>query len=361
MANPRAPAALTPPAGPEAERDLVSAIVDTLPVLAWTAGPDGAVDYFNGQWLAYTGLPAEEALAWRWLAAIHPDDQERTTALWRAAIASGQPAEAEMRLRRADGTYLWFLSRAVALRDDTGQVRKWYGTSTEIEDRWRAEQALRDSEHNFRQIIDSVPGLIFTTAPDGAVEFVNRPLLDYFGVGLDVLRHWQQTDHVHPDDLPRVIADATRGFASRRPFSYEERLRRHDGAYRRFRLLATPMHSPGGEVVRWYGVLTDVEEQRAAEDELSVARVRLSRAMQVAAVSELAASIAQGVMRPLEGVVEAGQACRQALAAQPLDVASALSHADGVVRDAHAAAEVVQRIRGLLRQQVDRAQPDSGG
>lgn len=348
MAAPTPPAAPVAP-GAGADGDPVRGVIDALPILAWTTRADGSVDYFNRPWLEFTGLTPEQALDWGWVVATHPEDQKQATRTWQAAIESGQPVETELRLRRADGAYVWFLVRAQALRDEEGRVLKWFGTNTEIEERRRAEQALRDSELKFRQIADSVPGLIYTAAPDGEVEFVNQPLLDYLGVGLDVLRQWKQTEHVHPEDLPRVIEEATRGFASRQPFTVEERLRRHDGVYRRVRLRITPMVGAGGEVVRWYGLLFDVEEQQAAEADLAHARARLSRAMQLAAVSELAAAIAQEIGRPLKDVVDNASVSRQALSDAAPDIPLVLRHSERIVADAQLAADSVRRIRGLFR------------
>src|SRR6266853_1507445 len=117
-------------------------IIDTIPALAWSARPDGSAEFFNGRWLDYAGLSAEEASDWGWTVALHPQDRGRLVDYWRHLLASGEAGEIEARLRRFDGEFRWFLFRASPLRDASGQVVKWFGTNTDIEDRKRAESLL---------------------------------------------------------------------------------------------------------------------------------------------------------------------------------------------------------------------------
>jgi PAS domain S-box-containing protein len=125
-------------------------VVETIPAIAWTALPNGWVDFSNHHWEEYTGLSVEEAAGSGWEAAVHPEDVKRHTKKWRAAVASGEPFENEARYRRADGEYRWFLVRAVPLRDGGGKICKWYGTKTDIEDRKHAEQLQADLTHASR-------------------------------------------------------------------------------------------------------------------------------------------------------------------------------------------------------------------
>jgi PAS domain S-box-containing protein len=116
-------------------------VVETIPNVAWSALPDGSVDFVNRNWEEYTGLSTEKTVGSGWQEAVHPEDLEWYAEKWRASITAGEPFESEVRLRRAaDEQYLWFLTRAVPLRDGRGKVLKWYGTSTDIEGRKRAEQ-----------------------------------------------------------------------------------------------------------------------------------------------------------------------------------------------------------------------------
>ncbi|RZU43727.1 two-component regulator propeller domain-containing protein [Edaphobacter modestus] len=122
-------------------------VIETIPAIAWTALPDGWVDFSNHHWEEYTGLSLEEGAGSGWEVAVHPKDVKRHAEKWRASVASGEPFESEARYRRADGEYRWFLVRAVPLRDGGGKILKWYGTKTDIEDRKRAEQLQADLAH----------------------------------------------------------------------------------------------------------------------------------------------------------------------------------------------------------------------
>lgn len=117
-------------------------VIETIPVMAWSAAADGAADFFNRRWLDYAGLFADQVQGWGWTSAVHPDDLNRLGDHWRGVLAAGQSGEIEARLRRFDGAYRWFLFRATPSLDNDGRVVKWYGTNTDIEERKRAEQAV---------------------------------------------------------------------------------------------------------------------------------------------------------------------------------------------------------------------------
>jgi PAS domain S-box-containing protein len=123
------------------ERNL-AAIINTIPTTAWSTRPDGYCDFLNQGWLDYTGMSAEQAQAWGWAKAIHPDDREQLVGDWQASLASGIPIDTEARLRRFDSSYRWFLIRGNPLRDESGNILKWYGTCLDIDDRKNAEEAL---------------------------------------------------------------------------------------------------------------------------------------------------------------------------------------------------------------------------
>jgi len=124
--------------------DHLRLVIDTIPTMVWSLTPDGTIDFVNQRWLEYSGLSLEEALA-NSISILHPDDVQRVVGKWTSIMAAGVPFEEEMRLRRADGVYRWFLVRTVALRDENGRILKWYGTSTDVDDHKHAENALRES------------------------------------------------------------------------------------------------------------------------------------------------------------------------------------------------------------------------
>jgi PAS domain S-box-containing protein len=140
----------------ESERNL-QLIIDTMPALVWSARADGSVEFVNQHYSDYVGLPPEQLLGWGWLAAVHPDDVVRLETVWREAMAAGKGGEAEARFRRSDGEYRWLLARVNPLRDGAGNIVKWYGLSTDIEDRKRAEIHLTGEKQVLEMIASGRP------------------------------------------------------------------------------------------------------------------------------------------------------------------------------------------------------------
>ena len=251
--------------------DHLRLLIDTIPTLAWSARPDGSARFFNQHWLDYTGIPAEQALDWGWKAAIHPDDLPRILDTFREALSCGKGFEVEGRFRRNDGEFRWFLFRGNPLLDQSGRVAHWYGTNTDIEDRKRAEDALRASEQSFRLAIDSIPGFLNVFTATGEIEFANQTVLRFFGKGLEELRGWATSDLIHPEDLPGVIAAWTHTLESGEPFDLVHRLRRADGVYRWVHGRALPTKDANGRITRWYSLVTDIEERKHAKEKLEKA------------------------------------------------------------------------------------------
>src|SRR5271154_7507327 len=126
-------------------------LIDSAPSLIHTSKPDGYLDFFNQTWLRYVGRSLEDMQGWNWTAVIHPEDVEGILEKWRASVASGEPFLYEARVQRADGEYRWMLHHKVAVRDGSGQIVKWHGSSFDIEDRKRAEVQLRRSAEELQK------------------------------------------------------------------------------------------------------------------------------------------------------------------------------------------------------------------
>ena len=215
--------------------------IDTIPTLVWAARSDGSAEFFNMRWLDYTGLTLDEARDWGWVVAIHPDDFISLGDTWRTIIASGEPGEAEARLRRSDGEYRWFLFRAVPLRDEAGKIVKWYGTNTDIEDRRQAEQRTQEAERQLRAAIDTIPVIVWSTLPDGTNDFHNQRSLSYTRFSLEQAQGMGWKAMLHPDDVPRHVETWASSVETGNSFECESRLRGADGQYRWFLARAEPM------------------------------------------------------------------------------------------------------------------------
>src|SRR6267142_6444430 len=163
-------------------------LVDTTPAFVHTALPNGEVDFYNRGWLEYVGLTLEDLQQWGWTCMIHPEDLETIMPKWRAALEAGEPFVGESRVRRADREYRWFLHREEPLRNEAGEIIRWYGSSIEIEERKVAEAKIREQETELRQILDLTPQHIGVLAPDGSRLYANHTALEYFGITLEQWR-----------------------------------------------------------------------------------------------------------------------------------------------------------------------------
>jgi PAS domain S-box-containing protein len=240
--------------------DRIRIIINTIPTMAWSIRPDGGVDFVNKRWMDYTGLTLEEEVE-EPTRPVHPEDLPRVIEKWLVDMAAGGPSEDEMRLRRADGEYRWFLVRTAPLRDEQGNVVKWYGVSVDIEDRKRAESQSRE-------LIDAIPQQIWSGLPDGTLDYCNNRWRSYMGLALEDLRgHGWQT-MLHPEDRDRVLRDWHESVVSGTPYEQEERHRGADGTYRWFLARGVPLRDAEGHIVRWYGTNTDIEDRKQAEEEL---------------------------------------------------------------------------------------------
>ncbi len=238
-------------------------ILDNIPGLVSTRGPTGAPEFVNQQMLEFFGQSLEQLSDWSSL--IHPDDRERVVSQWRRSVESGHPYDAEHRARRADGVYRWIHARGQPLRDRKGRIVRWCNMLTDVDDRKRAEEALRESELQYRSIMDGIPGLIQVVSAAGEVELVNRQALEYFGKKFEEFKAWETTGALHPDDLSRVLAARSRSLETGLPFDIEYRCRRADGEYRWFHSRALPLRDREGRIIRWYVLLTDIEDRKRSE------------------------------------------------------------------------------------------------
>jgi PAS domain S-box-containing protein len=261
-------------------------VIETIPAMAWTASPDGSIDFVSRSLLEYMGFCMDDWTASGWRKVMHPEDIDRTIETWHAALETGESYECETRTRTARGSYRWCLSRAVPLRDVSGRIVKWYGTNTDIEDRKRSEEVLRESERSIRLILDGIAGLVAIMAPDGRVESVNNQTLEYFGRTLEELRVWGTSDAVHPDDLPQVVAAWIHSVETGDTFDIDQRLRGADGAYHWFHVRGLPLLDAEGRILRWYNLLTDIDERKRTEAKLQDENVALREEIAKASMFE---------------------------------------------------------------------------
>jgi len=196
-------------------------LVEAMPQLVWVADADGRVVFYNGRVDDYSGPMRDQDGTWQWRPLVHVDDSDRTTAAWQAAVESDAPYACEHRIRMADGSYRWHVSRAVPLREPDGSTT-WFGTATDIHDRALAEERARRSERRLAGVIDGLFNFVGVCSVDGTLLEINEPALTVGGVpreeviGLPLWETWWWShDPEVQDRLRRAIEDAAAGTPSR--------------------------------------------------------------------------------------------------------------------------------------------------
>ena len=225
-------------------------VIDLLPGLVWTALPDGRADFVNKHWCEYTGLGFDEACGHGWRGAVHADDRPQLVEQWQASVASGEPGELEARLRRSDGEYRAFLFRFSPITDASGRIAGWCGISADVEDRKRADEALRSLARRARMIVDGLPAMVTLMTPAGQLDNANQYMLEYFGETLEVLRSRPVGYSFHPEDRAEVRALWGHSVQTGEPYDHEARLRRADGVYRWFHTIGFPLRDEEGRIIR---------------------------------------------------------------------------------------------------------------
>jgi PAS domain S-box-containing protein len=359
--------------------------VDSIPGLVWSALPDGHVDFLNQRWREYTGLSVEQASGWGWQVAIFPEDLPLLQMIWRSVLESGAPGEAEARVRRADGAYRWFLFRAIPLRDGAGRLVKWYGQTTDIEDRKRAETLLSAEKRTLEalaagralpEILDDLCLAIDRHTPGTMTTIL---LMDLDGrrlwptAGSRVPSGWTQT--ITPLEIaPAVGSCGTAGFLKQPVITsdiatdpswdgYQEialsyglraawslpLIGANSDVLGTFAMYFTAPRSPSDsdvELIKGAGHIALIAiERRRADEALQQAQAELAHVARVATLGELTASIAHEINQPLGAVVNNAGACLRWLAANNLE--DARESAKLVIADGHRASEIIRRIRAL--------------
>jgi formate hydrogenlyase transcriptional activator len=278
-------------------------VIDTIPALAWCARPDGSMEFLNRQWHNYTGLSPVETMDWGYQAAFHPEDRQNGIDRCRKLFSQNGPAESEIRLRRYDGIYRWFLIRIEPLRDETGQIIRWYGTSTDIEALKQTEERLREDERELRRIIDAIPQAIVVQDPAGASLYANRAALDYTGLAMeDVAKPGFRERIFHQDDIQRLAQYRQSALARGVPFQLEQRALGKDGLYRWFLIHYNPFRDEQGRIVRWYATGTDIDERKRNEERTRNENIALREEFDYSLMFEEIVGSSQSLRKVLKAV-----------------------------------------------------------
>jgi len=348
-------------------------VVDTTPAMINSCRPDGYLDYVNKGWLDYFGFSLETALdradvmkmsvpsktdmhGGDWQPIIHPEDLQGFRDQWKATLASGKPGEHEARVRRFDGVYRWHLFRAVPLYDETRKPVKWYASAFDIEDRKRAEEALRRSEGYLgeAQRLTCTGSWAWNVASRRSIYWSqeNYRLFGFDpegGIPLDEAFY----QRVHPEDRDRVRREV---FLERPEegshFDVEFRIVLPDGAIKYLRSTGHPVRNISGDLLEYVGTSIDVTERKRADEErerLHQAQADLAHVNRVTTMGELTASLAHEVNQPIAAAITNANTCMRWLAADTPNLEEARAAAMRIVKDGTRAAEIIKRVRLLFK------------
>jgi formate hydrogenlyase transcriptional activator len=261
-------------------------IINTIPALAWSARPDGSADFFNRHYLEFVGLSVEQMKNWSWTVAVHPDDLNRLAGSWQSIMSSGKQGETEARLRRFDGEYRWFLFRTNPLRDESGNIVKWFGINTDIEDRKRAEDAQRRNEGYLTEAerLTRAGSWAWSVATSQRTYWSQETYRMFgFDPELGLPSDEALSERIHPEDRDRVRREAfPKRTAKGSDFDIEYRIVLPDGAIKHLHSIGNPVLNESGDLVEFVGTTMDITERRQAEEKIREQELELRQIMDAA-------------------------------------------------------------------------------
>jgi PAS domain S-box-containing protein len=328
-------------------------LADNISQFAWTADAGGWIYWYSKRWHDYAGTTLEEMEGWGWQKVHHPDHVERVVKHIRRCFETGTPWEDTFPLRGRDGNYRWFLSRAVPIRNDAGEVVRWLGTNTDVTEQTKAEQALRDLNETLEQRVEVEArerariwnvsqDLLAVADMEGRFVAVNPAWKATLGWSeVDLLGKTSQW-LLHPDDARKSKTELARLGTGRKTLRFESRLRHKRGSYRRLSWTAVPDQ---GLI---YAVARDITELKDAEDAFRASQRELTRVGRQTTMGAMTATIAHEINQPLSAIVMNGHASLRFLAAPEPDLDEIRLIVKRMVDDGQRIGQVIASIRAMF-------------
>jgi len=315
---------------------------EAVPDFIWACKANGEAIYVNRRWMDYTGLTLENASDLPSDVLHHPEDFPALQECWRTADATGEPYETEFRYRRHDGTYRWFMARAVPAKDAQGRILQWIGTSTDIHERKMAEQALRENEEQFRATFEQAAVGIAHVGLNGQWLRVNRKLCEIVGYSRDELVTCSFQDITHPDDLAADYAQLLQMLAGEiTTYTMEKRYIRKGGALVWINLTVSLVHHPSGEPHYFISVVEDITGRKRLEEQLL-------EAQKLESVGRLAGGIAHDFNNLLTAILGYGELIEDEFVLEP----RAQDYLHNMTLAAEKAAHLTGQMLAFARRQV---------
>jgi PAS domain S-box-containing protein len=324
---------------------------------AWDARSQKVL-YCSEEMFRIYGLDPQEDLPTRknFRQRVHPEDRNRVDERFVRMVNEKADSFDEYRVVLPDGTVKHVNSSGHPVLDDNGELIEVIGTATDVTERMRAEEALRESEYKLRQITETVPGLVWSNGPDGEPTHINQRMLDYSGVPFEEFRHRGWEAFVHPADFPETAEAFWHAIQTGTSYQGVMRLRRADGEFRWHHARCEPLCDRQGRIIQWYGLSVDIDERKTAEEGLrrsesylAEALLELAHANRVTTMGQLTASITHEVNQPITAAVTYALAARRWLSAEPPNFHEVDEALSLIVREGNRAGEVVGRIRALIK------------
>jgi PAS domain S-box-containing protein len=333
-------------------------LADNMSQFAWTADAQGSTYWYNKRWHDYAGTTLEEMQGWGWQKVHHPDHVDRVVNRIRQCFETGSPWEDMFPLRRRDGTYRWFLSRALPIRNEGGELVRWFGTLTDVTEQIEAEQALRHLNETLEQRVEKEAqerariwnvsqDLLVVADMDGKFIAINPAWNATLGWSEGDLLNNTFEWLVHPDDLSKSRAQLHLIAEGQNSRQFENRFRDRDGSYR---WLSWKAVAEGGQL---YAVARDVTDLKNTADQLRTSRRELAEVSRHVTMGAMTASIAHEVNQPLAAVVTNANAGLRWLARPEPDIDEVCLLLKRIVDDGHRAGAVISGIRSMFRKDAD--------
>ena len=314
----------------------------------WEIGPDHKFTLLTEN--AFGSDSADRTGTACWDSALDLEAEPEKWRLFLATLDSRKPfRDFVYHSDRRNGSPIHVKTTGKPVFDADGEFRGYRGTGTDVTAMMRAQEALRESERSARSAIDGIAGLITVNDSNGTLETVNRQVLEYFGRSLEWLKNWGTNDVVHPADLPRVFELHKRATASGIPFNYEVRLRRFDGEYRWFDNRGVPIRDDTGRIVRWYVLLTDIEDRTRALARLDQMQSDFAHVNRLSVMGELTASLSHEITQPIAAARNNARAALNFLDKKQPDLDEVREALYSIVGDADRARDIIDRIRDQIK------------
>jgi PAS domain S-box-containing protein len=328
-------------------------LADNISQFAWTADQAGWIYWYNKRWYDYTGTTLKEMEGWGWQKVHHPEHVDRVVRRIRESFESGTPWEDTFPLRGRDGRYRWFLSRALPIRNDAGDIVRWFGTNTDITEQIEAEKALRQLNETLEERVEAEirerlhiwnvsQDLLAVADLEGKYLSVNPAWTAALGWSESELLGKTSQWLLHPDDRERTRAEIEHLAAGRKTLRFENRYRHKAGSYHWISWKAVPDRE------RIYAVGRDVTELKDAENKLRDARRELAAVARRTTLAAISAAIAHEIKQPLGAIVANANAGLRWLGKEPPNLDKVRSTFRDIASDGHRASEVIQSVRAMF-------------